>query len=123
HLIDDLRKKYAGLDAVLAYLDSVQQDVVENGRELFYSDDGSPLPQVSADDSPPRRYRVNVLVSHDGARGAPVIYEDNPTYQNHVRLVEHIAQMGTLVTEFNLLNPAALHLPNRGYPILDALIV
>lgn len=120
HLIDDLRKKYAGLDAVLAYLDSVQQDVVENGRELFYSDDGSPLPQVSADDSPPRRYRVNVLVSHDGARGAPVIYEDNPTYQNLVGRVEHIAQMGTLVTDFNLVKPGALHRANGGYLILDA---
>ena len=57
---------------------------------------------------------VNVMVSHgDGttSAGAPVVEEHNPTYGNLVGRVEHIAQMGTLVTDFLLIKPGALHAP------------
>jgi len=70
-----------------------------------------------------RRYMVNVMVSHgDGASsaGAPVVEEQNPTYGNLVGRVEHIAQMGTLVTDFLLIKPGALHRANGGYLLLDA---
>ena len=46
--------------------------------------------------------------------------EDNPTYGNLVGRVEHIAQMGTLVTDFLLIKPGALHKANGGYLLLDA---
>jgi lon-related putative ATP-dependent protease len=67
-----------------------------------------------------RRYRVNVLVDHSRSEGAPVIYEDNPTYQNVIGRVEHRAQMGALLTDFNLIKPGVLHRANGGYLILDA---
>jgi lon-related putative ATP-dependent protease len=66
------------------------------------------------------RYHVNVLVDHDGATGVPVLYEDNPTLQNVIGRIEHIAQMGTLVTNFSLIKPGALHRANGGYLVLDA---
>jgi len=54
------------------------------------------------------------------SEGAPVVYEDNPTYQNLVGRVDHIAQMGALTTNFTLIKPGALHQANGGYLILDA---
>jgi len=66
------------------------------------------------------RYRVNVLVSHKDEDGAPIIYENNPTYANLFGEVEHIAQMGTLLTDFGLIKAGALHRANGGYLILDA---
>ncbi|MEJ2557434.1 MAG: ATP-binding protein [Anaerolineae bacterium] len=66
------------------------------------------------------RYQVNVLVDHSRSEGAPVIYEDNPTYQNLIGRVEHRAQMGALLTDFNLIKPGALHRANGGYLLLDA---
>jgi len=63
---------------------------------------------------------VNVLVDHSHSRGAPVVLEDNPFYQNLVGRAEHIAQMGTLVTDFTLIKPGALHRANGGYLVLDA---
>ncbi|NIV19992.1 MAG: AAA family ATPase, partial [Gammaproteobacteria bacterium] len=50
----------------------------------------------------------------------PIVVEDNPTYQNLVGRIEHIAQMGTLLTDFTLIKPGALHRANGGYLILDA---
>ncbi|HET9063348.1 MAG TPA: Lon protease family protein, partial [Candidatus Binatia bacterium] len=52
--------------------------------------------------------------------GAPVVYEDHPTYQNLVGRVEHRAQFGALQTDFSLIKAGALHRANGGYLILDA---
>jgi len=49
-----------------------------------------------------------------------VVYEDNPTYAGLIGRVEHIAQMGALVTDFMLIKPGALHRANGGYLMLDA---
>jgi lon-related putative ATP-dependent protease len=128
HRIDDLRAKYAELPNVVGYLETVQQDIVKNVeefRELQKTEEtpmvmGMPLPRVMA--GPPlfRRYQVNVLVDHDKSKGAPVIFEEYPTYNNLVGRIEHVAQMGALVTDFNLIKPGALHRTNGGYLILDA---
>ena len=53
-------------------------------------------------------------------RARPLVEEDNPTYGNLVGRVEHFAQMGTLVTDFLLIKPGALHKANGGYLLLDA---
>ncbi len=128
-LIDELREKYKDLPEVVQHLDAVRNDVVENARQFL-----APQEQVpefiramfggagGAAGRPPalRRYEVNVLIDHSGTPGAPVIYEDNPTFQNLVGRVEHVAQMGALLTDFQLIKPGSLHKANGGYLILDA---
>src|SRR5262249_60169425 len=78
-------------------------------------------PLDTAHDARFRRYMVNVMVSNgDGApAGAPVVEELNPTHGNLIGRAEHIAQMGTLVTDFLLIKPGALHRANGGYLLLD----
>jgi lon-related putative ATP-dependent protease len=46
--------------------------------------------------------------------------ETHPTYDNLLGRVEHIAEMGTLITDFNLIRPGALHRANGGYLLIDA---
>ncbi|MBE9506530.1 MAG: AAA family ATPase [Chloroflexi bacterium] len=125
HLIDELCQKHAELPDVVDYLNAVQQDVIENVDEFREAEQkpqvmGIPLPRSLV--GPPlfRRYQVNVLVDHSESEGAPVICEDHPTYNNLVGRIEHLAQMGALVTDFNLIKPGALHRANGGYLILDA---
>ncbi len=131
-LVDELRRQFEDQSEVLEYLEAVRKDVVENLQAVLYPDRGqdSGTDQQSGSESPSdsqsfdspglRRYRVNVIVGHKENHGAPVVYEDNPTYGNLVGQVEHIAQMGTLVTDFNLIKAGALHRANGGYLILDA---
>jgi lon-related putative ATP-dependent protease len=127
HLIAALRRKYQELADIVAYLDAVERDLVENARNLLVADEPPPtLTQASASSvlgEPPwlRRYRVNVLVDHGASNGAPVVYEDNPTYENLIGRVEHLAQMGALVTDFMLIKAGALHRANGGYLVLDVL--
>jgi lon-related putative ATP-dependent protease len=127
HRIDELREKYAELPAVVDYLNSVQEDIVKNVeefRELHKAEEAPqavnlPLPQALAGPLLLRRYQVNVLVDHSETKGAPVVFEEYPTYNNLIGRIEHIAQMGALVTDFGLIKPGALHRTNGGYLILD----
>ena len=125
HPVDELRKKYVELPDAVDYLNEVQQDVIENVDEFRKTEEapqimGIPLPRSLMGPPAFRRYQVNVLVDHSGSKGAPVICEDNPTYNNLIGRIEHIAQMGALVTDFNLIKSGALHRANGGYLILDA---
>lgn len=125
HLIDELKKEYAPLPKVVSYLEAVQQAVIDNADDFRRQEEGQEITILgislarAAGASALRRYEVNVLIDHSGAKGAPVIYEDNPSYQSLVGRVEHISQMGALVTDFTLIKPGALHRANGGYLILD----
>jgi lon-related putative ATP-dependent protease len=130
-LIDELRKKYSTYPGIVEHLGAVQSDIVENAHDFIQAGDksnGSDLPAVlkflgqktEASSVLARRYRVNLLVDNSRLEGAPVVYENNPTYQNLVGRIEHRAQMGALLTDFNLIKSGALHKANGGYLILDA---
>ncbi len=125
-LIDELRERYRALPEVVAYLDEVEEDVVRHApafiaTEASSADEATP----GVEDAPIsfRRYRVNLLVDRAGARGAPLVVEDHPTFLNLCGRVEHISRFGALVTDFTLIQPGAMHRANGGYLVLDALEV
>jgi lon-related putative ATP-dependent protease len=127
HLIDELRRKYADLSQVVSFLNGAQRDIIEN-VDTFLNPPENPLAAImgvsatmgSRDSALLRRYQVNVLVDHSEQHGAPVIYEDHPTYQNLMGQVEYMAHLGALSTDFNLIRAGALHKACGGYLILDA---
>ena len=130
-LIDDLLEKYADVPGVVAHLVRVQSDMIDNVKLFTSSSDASaeggtsPHPGglaglLSKDTPAKRRYGVNLLVDHGSTTGAPVVFEENPTYQNLVGEVEYLAQQGALVTDFGLIRGGALHRANGGYLVLDA---
>lgn len=120
-LIAEPRKTFADHANVCAYLDAVERDVIDNGEIFRRPEEGNvTLPGMPDRDAFMRRYVVNVMVDHAESKGAPVVYENMPSHQNLVGRVEHISQFGTLVTDFTLIKPGALHAANGGYLILDA---
>jgi len=130
-LIDELVEKYGDHEEIAEYLEDVRKDVVENASDFLSNEQQEAAANLSAmltggRQSGPgrqgslRRYQVNLIVDHGNSEGAPVVYEDNPAFQNLIGRVEHMAQMGALLTDFNLIKPGALHLANGGYLILDA---
>ncbi len=124
--IDELRRRWADLPAVLAHLDAVQRDVVENVQDFLSGGEGgdgdvpAQMRRLLSQTPTLRRYGVNVLVEHAGHTGAPVVFEDLPSLANLVGHVEHHAHFGTLVTDFTLVRAGALHRANGGYLVLDA---
>lgn len=135
-LFKKIREEFSDLDNVQDFLDSVEMDIVDNvqkimtphgqqgqGNQLMQLAGGGQQIQQQTDSSQNQildRYKVNVLVNHSETEGAPVIYEDNPSYKNLVGRVEYQSRMGALTTNFNLIKPGAFHKANGGYLILHA---
>ncbi len=122
--IREVRQRYQDLPAVVEYLDAVEQDIIENVDDFRPNDEEPPAAHL-----PTRRgrisdgYGVNLIVDNAATKGAPVIFEEHPSYQNLLGRVEHESQMGTLVTDFSLIKPGALHRANGGYLCVEAVRV
>lgn len=128
-LIEELKAAYVALEPVVKFLESVHEDVLDHAEFFRHPKEGEqrtlfgiPVPEPESE-SPLARYQVNVLIDHAAGSGAPIVYEDNPTHDNLVGRIEHLAQMGTLVTNFMLIKAGAFHRANGGYLVLDALKV
>jgi len=127
HLVEEVKAAFADQDAVARHLEAVRKELIESAARVLkphghgsdQSSDGG-MGDGGEREAFRRRFRVNVLVDHSGAEAAPVVSEDNPSYTNLVGRVEYVAQMGTLVTDFNLIRAGALHRANGGFLLLDA---
>ncbi|MCX5892335.1 MAG: Lon protease family protein, partial [Deltaproteobacteria bacterium] len=75
-----------------------------------------PMPEPSF-----TQYQVNVFVDHSETAGAPVVFENNPTYPNLFGAVDSRAQFGALVTDFTLIRNGSLHRANGGYLVMEAM--
>ncbi len=129
-LLDELKKKYEDLPEVINHLDAVRDDLIDHAEQFQQTREKEQQPKIMPGLQQPdhteaifHRYKINVLVDHNKAKGAPVIYEDDPAFQNLVGRIEHVAQMGALTTDFTHIKPGALHRANGGYLILDAVKV
>jgi lon-related putative ATP-dependent protease len=127
HVMDALRAEFSELGEVIEYLNAVEHDIIENFDSFVERREeapvlipGLPIPQGQGEGAYLRRYRVNVIVDNSSREGAPVVFEDHPTQPNLVGRAEHVAEMGTLITDFGLIKPGALHRANGGYLVLDA---
>jgi predicted ATP-dependent protease len=118
--------QFPEIEPIRDYLHEVETDLVDN--VALFLQDGAAEEMVGiqatagSDLSEPRfrRYGVNVIVADSDEGGAPVVFEEHPTLGNLVGRIEHLSQMGALVTDFMLIKPGALHKANGGYIVLDA---
>lgn len=124
HLIGELKENFAAHPTVLEFLDQVLTDIIDAGDQLREQpqEDGEE-PSGFTGQLSLIRYQVNLFVAHGSADHAPVHTCDNPTYANLVGRVDHVPHMGTLLTNFTLVQPGALQRANGGYLMLDALQV
>ena len=118
--LTELEKEFSNNAGVLEYLAKVKSHVVDAVLEILV---------VESDDTPTdkelrkllvERFLPNLLVPRDDAEGAPIIYEQNPTYQNLFGHVDFASFQGSSYTSYRLIRPGALHKANGGYLLLDA---
>ncbi|MYM55972.1 Lon protease family protein [Thalassovita mangrovi] len=116
------------IEPVADYLEKVRQDMIAHA-ELFLivasqKKEGNFPDAISRSHNRPEfsRYVVNVMVTQNCAEdaGAPVESEKLPTLDRLIGRIDHVSEMGSLVTNFTLIKPGALHRANGGYLVLDA---
>jgi lon-related putative ATP-dependent protease len=124
--LDDMVAAFQDVPDVVTFLGAAQRDLVRNvAIFLIQSGEENEIVKQPVDTSRDprlRRYMINVMVANGSNERshAPVTEEINPTYGNLIGRVEHIAQMGALMTDFLLIKAGALHRANGGYLLLDA---
>ncbi len=129
HLLNGLKEKYGKIEEVLSYIDNVQKDILDNLGTFLGPVQPQPQEQVPpqfqqwlAKDLAFRKYEVNVVVDNAGPDGAPVVFEDTPSYQNLLGRAEKEVQFGVVTTDFMMIRPGSVHKANGGYlviPVLD----
>ena len=118
--VDSLKAEYRDYVAIIDYLQAASDFAIENAEVFLPQDDAVEVANVKQKAMAFIPFRVNVLVSNTPGDQVPLIFEDNPTYQNLIGRVENISEMGNLVTDLTLIRAGALHRANGGYLVLDA---
>lgn len=124
-IFEELRRRYNKLPQVIAFLKEVEQDIIENYSQFKTErkpDNHNPDPwaamQVATQKQVSTKYEVNVLVDNSELKGAPVILELNPTFNNLFGRIEKEAQFGALYTDFSMIKSGSLHRANGGFLVL-----
>ncbi|ABR50214.1 peptidase S16, lon domain protein [Alkaliphilus metalliredigens QYMF] len=128
HLINKLLKRYSDKDKIKAYLNDIEENIVEH-IERFKTDEkddhknpnnrllmGAP----KNDDAFFNRYKVNLFVDNNECTCGPIVNETNPTFSNLLGTIEYRNEMGVLKTDFTQIKQGSLHMANGGFLILDA---
>lgn len=124
HLIEDIKKKHEDNEKILDYLENVKEDVLEHLDDFKSAEEQAPpLPFMRMPKAEPTftRYSVNVLVNNKEQKGAPCVFESNPTYFNLFGRIEHKFQYGVAVTDFSMIKAGSLHRANGGYIVINVL--
>ena len=120
--INRLKDKYKDFPKVIHYLDQVLEDVKKN-HLIFRIPDGGMgqmAPFVNPEEQDPfGRFKVNVFVSHEPGKGAPVVFESSPYYYNIFGKIEYKSQVLAVSTDFTMIKSGAIHQANGGYLILN----
>lgn len=122
HRVAALKDKYAKVGEILPYIDAVQKDMVENLTQFIGEPQQQPVPPQFQNpllrELAFRKYEVNVIVDNADPEGAPVIFEQNPTYPNLFGKVEKEVQYGVITTDFTMIRSGSIHKANGGYLVM-----
>ncbi len=122
HRVAALKDKYEAIDEIQPYIDAVQNDIVENLLQF--------MPKAAQQQLPPqfqnpffrefalRKYEVNTIVDNTANGGAPVVFEQNPSYQNLFGKIEKEVQYGVVATDFTMIRPGSIHKANGGFLVM-----
>jgi len=118
--LKELEQEFSNNEGVLKYLSKVNNHVVDASLEILVNDEDDAPNDKELRKLMVERFLPNLLVPREINDGAPVVYEQNPTYQNLFGHVDYASFQGSSYTSYRLIRPGALHKANGGYLLLDA---
>jgi len=120
--LDPIKKEFKACEAIIKHLDAVQEHIVENFNLFIPPNKNEQPTQGQAPQNAAssfQQYKVNVLVDQEATKGAPVIFESNPTYYNVFGRIEKRAFMGTINTDFTMVQAGSILNANGGFLIME----
>ncbi len=122
--IESIKSKYQGNEKIATYLNDVKNEMLNHLDEFKTTEEQpSPLPFLKLPKQEPSfaKYSVNVIVNNEDTKGAPIVFETNPTYPNLFGRVEYKVTYGIATTDFTMIKAGSLHKANGGYLVVEAI--
>lgn len=121
--IMELKESYNKYNNILEYLQAVQGDIIHNvgdfrNLEVGKAEQLDLVERIRVKDFT-IKYQVNLVVDNRDTKGAPVILESNPKYDNLLGKIEYESNMGVVTTDFTKIKAGSLHQANGGYIIIN----
>ncbi len=123
-LMNELFEMYKNYPEIIDYRNQVKEDALAHSDDFRPKEEiALPLPGLKLPRVEPtfERYSVNLLVNNKDTKGAPVVFETNPTYYNLFGRIEHRFQFGVAMTDFTMIKAGSIHRANGGYLLINAL--
>jgi lon-related putative ATP-dependent protease len=121
--IIELKDKFGQFKSVLEYLQAVQRDIIHNIEDFRDLESGNidqlDLVERIREKDFTIKYQVNLVVDNRETKGAPVILESNPRYNNLLGKIEYESNMGVVTTDFTKIKAGSLHQANGGYIVIN----
>lgn len=122
---ETIKEQHAALPKVVSFLEDVQNYILshlDDFTEDSQKQESPPAPRLSLEPpaDPFTKYRVNIIVDNTDVQGAPVVIETNPTYYNMFGRIDRWTQLGTLQTDFTMIQAGAYIKANGGYLVVNA---
>ncbi len=122
--INSVKANYKRNKIIGNYLENVKKDILKNISAFL-----APEPDEKTMQGPNQRpdilqpwlnYRVNLFVDNSKLEGAPVIIDNNYSYNNIFGGIEYENHYGAIRTDFTMLKPGLIHRANGGYIVFQA---
>jgi lon-related putative ATP-dependent protease len=123
-MIENLKARYREYEKIGTYLEDVREDILTHLEDFRPAEEpASPVPflKMPKQEVSFARFTVNVIVDNSEVKGAPVIFESNPTYLNLFGRIEYKIVYGMGMTDFSMIRAGSVHKANGGYLVVDAL--
>ncbi len=120
--IDPVRYYFKDCKGIQIYLKNVKEDIIDNiamflGAKGKEAAEGKKIMEMTG--SLVKRYQVNVLVDRRREKGAPVVFEPNPSFHNLFGKIEKKPVTGSFATDFTMVQAGSLLKANKGYLVLN----
>ena len=123
-LLQRLREKYSDIPDVVEFLDRLRENMVRHIQffvEWKFVEENIPLRRMV--ESNINLFRLNVVIDNSKLEGAPVVYEEMPTFKSLFGYISYRAEMGILYADHSSVVGGSLHRARGGYVVLRALDV
>ena len=119
-LLKELEHDFSDDIGVLKYVKKIKEHVVDIVLETLVDESEDAPSEKELRKLMVEQFLPNLLVPRELNTGAPVVYEQNPTYQNLFGHIDFSSYKGATYTSYRLIRSGALHRANGGYILLDA---
>ncbi|WP_448583780.1 Lon protease family protein [Thermocrinis sp.] len=118
-LFSKCEEKYCKYPAIAEFLERLKKEIVKS-VDLFLMWKGAVgnTQMLTHLEKAFRKFKINLIVDNSGLKGAPVIYEEVPSFQSLFGTVSYSMEMGVLYADHTSIKAGSLHKARGGYLLL-----